>query len=402
MQYRTVSKNGDRLSILGFGCMRLPMKDGAIDEGRAIKQIRSAIDNGVNYLDTAWPYHAGHSERVLGLALKDGYRDKVKIATKLPSWLINSRADMDMYLNAQLDKLGVDHVDYYLLHALEGSLWDKIHNLGALEFLDAAKADGRIVNPGFSFHGLNEDFRRIIDAYEWIFCQIQYNYLDTKYQAGESGLKYAASKGIAAVIMEPLRGGNLALSEPPPAIAEILNEATVKRVPVEWALRWLWSQPEVAVVLSGMNDETQIEQNISIASSSYVGELSSEELKLIDRVARKYRELMKIGCTGCGYCMPCPANVSIPLCFEEFNRYGMFGKLDETKFRYALRMSGMLGDGTQGYASQCVKCGACMEKCPQGLKIPDALSEIAATFEDSEMPARLEQAKKIFKAKPTA
>jgi len=401
MQYRIVPKNGDALSVLGFGCMRLPMKEGAIDESRAVKQIRSAIDNGVNYVDTAWPYHAGQSERILGLALKDGYREKVKLATKLPSWLLNSRADMDAFLNAQLEKLGTGHIDYYLLHALDGGLWDKISSLGALEFLDKAKADGRVVGAGFSFHGLSEDFTRIVDAYDWTFCQIQYNYLDTKYQAGTEGLKYAASKKMAVIIMEPLRGGNLALPAPPLEVAAIWNESKVKRTPAEWALRWLWNQPEVTTVLSGMNDEANIAENLAVASTSRPGELSSSELKLIERVAEKYHELMKIGCTGCGYCMPCPANVAIPTCFEEYNKYGMFGKLDEARFRYTLRMSGILGDGTKGYASQCVKCGACMEKCPQGLKIPDALAEIAAAFEDSETPARLAQAMKIFKAKPS-
>ena len=330
MQYRTVPKNGDKLSVLGFGCMRLPMKEGAIDEPRAIKQIRSAIDQGVNYVDTAWPYHAGESERVLGLALKDGYREKVKLATKLPSWLINSRADMDIFLNAQLKKLGTSQIDYYLLHALDGGIWDKINALGALEFLDKAKEDGRIVNAGFSFHGLSNDFTKIIDAYNWTFCQIQYNYLDTEYQAGEKGLKYAASKKLAVIIMEPLRGGNLALPEPPPEVAAIWGESKIKRTPVEWAL--LWNQPEVTSVLSGMNDEANIEQNIAIASSSHQNELSSADLKLVERAAKKYHELMKVNCTGCGYCLPCPANVMIPLCFEEYNKYSMFGGLENAQF----------------------------------------------------------------------
>jgi uncharacterized protein len=401
MQYRQVTKNGDKLSVLGFGCMRLPMKDGAIDEARAIKQIRSAIDSGVNYVDTAWPYHAGQSERVLGLALKDGYREKVKLATKLPSWLLNSRSDMDLFLDTQLKKLGTDHVDYYLLHALDGGLWDRVNALGALEFLDKAKADGRIVNAGFSFHGLNEDFTRIVDAYDWTFCQIQYNYLDTEYQAGTKGLKYAASKRIAVIVMEPLRGGNLALPQPPPEVAAIWNESKTRRSPAEWALRWLWSQPEVTTVLSGMNDEANIAENLAVASSSRPGELSDEELKLVERAARKYHELMKVACTGCGYCMPCPKNVMIPMCFEEYNKYGMFGGLENSKFVYAFRLSGLIGDGKPGYASQCVRCGACMKKCPQRIKIPDALAEIAATFEDAETPARLAEALKIFKVKPS-
>lgn len=400
MQYRTVPKNGDKLSVLGFGCMRLPTQDGAVDEPRAVAQIRSAIDRGVNYVDTAWPYHAGHSERVLGLALRDGYREKVKLATKLPSWLLNSRADMDLFLNAQLKKLGTDHVDYYLLHALDGGLWDRIKALGALEFLDKARADGRIVNAGFSFHGLDGDFTRIVDAYDWTFCQIQYNYLDTDYQAGRKGLEYAAAKKIAVIVMEPLRGGSLALPQPPPDIAAIWNEAATRRTPAEWALRWLWSQPEVTTVLSGMNDEANIAENIAIASSSRPHDLSEAELALVERASRKYRELMKVTCTGCGYCMPCPAGVMIPLCFEEYNKYGMFGGIDTAKFMYAFRLSGQIGDGKAGYASQCVKCGLCMKKCPQGIRIPDVLADVVSTFEDAAMPARLAEALKIFKTRP--
>jgi predicted aldo/keto reductase-like oxidoreductase len=208
MLYRKVSKNGDELSILGFGCMRLPVKeDGSIDEERAAKQVRYAIDHGVNYVDTAWPYHMGESEPFLGRALADGYREKVKLATKLPSWLIEKRENMDTYLNAQLNKLQTDHIDYYLVHALVGDLWDAIEQRGVADFLDRAKTDGRIRNAGFSFHGAGEDFSRIVDAYDWDFCQIQYNFLDEKNQAGIAGLEYAASRGLGVIIMEPLRGG---------------------------------------------------------------------------------------------------------------------------------------------------------------------------------------------------
>ncbi len=380
MQYRIVPKNGDKLSILSFGCMRLPMKGTVVDEDRAVRQIRYAIDKGVNYFDTAWIYHQGQSERILGLALRDGYRQKVKIATKLPCWLINSRADMDFYLNAQIDKLGIECIDYYLLHGLDGGLWDKLHNLGIIEFLDNAKSDKRIVNAGFSFHGLSDDFTRIVDSYNWIFCQIQYNYLDTEYQAGRKGLKYAASKKIAVMIMEPLRGGTIALPTPPPKIASIWNEAKTKRTPAEWAFRWLWSQPEITTVLSGMNSESDIDENLAVADSSRVNELSASELNLIERVGKKYRELMKVNCTGCGYCMPCPANVMIPMCFEEYNKYSMFGNAENAMF-YKLRLSGQFGTGKPGYASQCISCGACMKKCPQHIRIPEALKEVASILE---------------------
>lgn len=395
MLYRTMPKNGDKLSALGFGCMRLPMQDGKVDEARAIAQIRSAIDGGVNYLDTAWPYHHGESEIVLGKALRDGYREKVKVATKLPSWLLKDRADMDRYLNAQLERLGVDCIDYYLVHALDGTLWDTVHGLGVLEFLETAKADGRIANIGFSFHGLAEDFKRIIDAYPWVFCQIQYNYLDETYQAGTEGLRYAAGKGIGVVIMEPLRGGNLGLITAPPAVQAIWDESPVRRTPVEWALRWVWNHPEVTLVLSGMNEEAHIVENLAIAGSAEAGSMTPQELELVARASAKYRELMKVRCTGCGYCMPCPMNVSIPMCFETYNKMHMFGNIQEGKFLYALRMSGEIGGEGPGYASQCVACGQCMENCPQHIAIPDVLAELAAELEGPDF-AQLQEAGRQF------
>jgi hypothetical protein len=388
-------KNGDTLSALGFGCMRLPMLDGKVDEARAIAQIRSAIDGGVNYVDTAWPYHHGESEIVLGKALRDGYREKVKVATKLPSWLVQDRADMDRYLNAQLERLGVACIDYYLVHALDGPLWDTVHGLGVLEFLDGAKADGRIANAGFSFHGLAEDFRRIIDAYPWVFCQIQYNYLDETYQAGTEGLRYAAGKDIGVIIMEPLRGGNLGLITAPPAVQAIWDESPVRRTPVEWALRWIWNHPEVTVVLSGMNEEAHIAENLAIAGSARAGSMTPQELELVARASDKYRELMKVRCTGCGYCMPCPMGVSIPMCFETYNKMHMFGNIEEGKFLYALRMSGEIGGEGPGYASQCVSCGQCMENCPQHIAIPDVLAELAAELEGPDF-AQLQEAGRQF------
>lgn len=396
MLYRNIPKTGDQLSILGFGCMRLPVtKEGQIDETRAIRQIRDSIDQGVNYLDTAWPYHAGESENVLGRALADGYRDKVNIATKLPSWMIKSREDMDTYLNAQLEKLRTDHIDYYLLHALAGKPWGHLESLGVADFLDSAKADGRIVNAGFSFHGFLEDFKRIVDSFPWEFCQIQYNILDEENQAGTQGLKYAAARDLGVVIMEPLRGGNLGLPKPPPAVEDVWKTAAVKRTPVEWALRWVWNHPEVTVVLSGMNEEAHIKENLAIAAQALPNSLTEDELTIVKTAAQTYKTLMKVGCTGCGYCMPCPSDVSIPNCFDVVNKLHMFGNKEEAKFLYAIRMSGMLS-GTPGYASQCVQCGECLEKCPQHIEIPDILERVAEEMEDADLEKRVAMGKKML------
>jgi predicted aldo/keto reductase-like oxidoreductase len=398
MRYRIMPKNGDRLSILGFGCMRLPIRDGRIDEERAIAQIRHAIDSGVNYVDTAWPYHGGESEPLLGKALRNGYRDKVRVATKLPSWLVKDRADMDRYLDAQLEKLGIDRIDYYLVHSLDGPLWDKMAAFGVNDFLDSAVADGRIVNAGFSFHGLRPDFRRIVDAYPWVFCQIQYNFLDREYQAGIEGLKYAAGQGLGVIVMEPLRGGNIGLAAPPPAVAAIWDESAVRRTPAEWALRWVWNHPQVTLLLSGMNEEAHIAENLAIADTAHAGALTGEELALVDRAGRMYQELMKVGCTGCGYCMPCPAGVMIPACFEVYNKMHMFGNPEEAKFIYALRMSDEILHSRPGYASQCVACGECRDKCPQHIPIPDVLADIAAEMEGPALQERVALGRQIFKA----
>ena len=396
MLYRKVPKNGDELSILGFGCMRLPVKEGQIDEPRAIRQIRSAIDRGVNYLDTAWPYHGGESEPLVGRALKGGYRERVKLATKLPSFLIKTRQDMDSYLNAQLKKLATGQIDYYLVHTLTGPVWDTLVQLGIHDFLDRAKAEGRIVNAGFSFHGLPEDFSRIVDDYPWDFCQIQYNFLDEEYQAGRAGLNYAAAKNLAVMVMEPLRGGNLGSPTQPPEVEKIWAEARTPRTPVGWALLWLWNHPEVTVVLSGMNEEAHIDENIALANQAYPGILNDSETALVSRVAKTYRKLMKVACTGCGYCMPCPANVAIPVCFEMYNKMHMFNEPDSARFGYAIRMSGDLTGGVSGYASQCVQCGQCVDKCPQQIPIPDVLTQVVADLEGEGLAERLATARKIM------
>ncbi|WP_419175574.1 aldo/keto reductase [Desulfosediminicola sp.] len=385
MLYRTMPQNGDKLSALGFGAMRLQLlEDGSVDEPRAIAQIRSAIDNGVNYIDTAYPYLGGQSETIVGKAIKDGYREKVKIATKLPRWLVEKREDMDRLLEEQLKKLDVDHIDYYLVHALDGNSWDHMVEVGIIDFLDTAVADGRIGNAGFSFHGVGDDFIRIVDAYPWVFCQIQYNFLDTQNQAGTRGLKYAAEKGLGVIIMEPLRGGNISLPVAPPEVQKIWDTATIKRSPVEWALRWVWDAPEVTVVLSGMNEEAHIKQNLAIASEAAAHTLTKEELALIEKAAAKYGDLMAVPCTGCGYCVPCPVGVRIPLCFEKLNHLHMFKDEMTAKYQYAVLLSDTMGTNP-GYASQCVECGECLEKCPQHIDIPEVLKQVVDELESDNM-----------------
>jgi uncharacterized protein len=379
MLYRTIAKTGERLSILGFGAMRLPQVGGKIDEARASRQIRHAIDRGVNYVDTAWGYHRGASEPFLGRALTDGYREKVRLATKLPHWAVGTREDMDRFLARQLERLRTDHIDYYLIHSLDGPGWQRMRDLGVVDFLDKAKRDGRIVNRGFSYHGSRGDFKEVVDAYDWDMCQIQYNYLDEQNQAGREGLEYAAAKGLGLVVMEPLRGGKLG-SGLPPEVQAIFQEADVKRTPAEWALRWVWNHPGVTVVLSGMNDENHIEENLRIAGEAQPNSLTSKELDLVRRAAQAYTGLMKIGCTGCQYCMPCPAGVDIQGCFEAYNQVHMSGDKRLTGFFYAARMGGVMA-GKASNASLCKECGNCVKACPQGLAIPDLLKDVSREFE---------------------
>jgi uncharacterized protein len=395
MLYRKMPKNRDELSILGFGCMRLPIKDGKIDEERATQQVRYAINNGVNYIDTAWPYHMGESEPLLGRALSEGYREKVKLATKLPSWTVKSHEDMDRILNIQLERLRTNHIDYYLVHGLVGALWDKMEKLNVLDFLERAKKEGRIINAGFSFHGSIDDFKRIVDAYPWEFCQIQYNFLDEKNQAGTEGLEYAAKKALGVIIMEPLRGGKLT-NPIPPSVQDLWNESPVKRTPAEWALRWIWNHPEVTVVLSGMNEEAHIEENLKIANEAYPNSLTEAELQLVKRVEKKYRELMKVGCTGCRYCSPCPSGVDIAGCFEIYDNFCLSGNEKEAKLMYAAKPGGIIRGDIPGYASQCVQCGQCIEKCPQHLDIPTFLKFVAEEFEGKDIRGWKIMAKKVF------
>jgi predicted aldo/keto reductase-like oxidoreductase len=378
MQYRTVPKNGDKLSVLGFGCMRLPLKGEAIDEERAIKQIRYAIDNGVNYVDSAPPYHGGESEKVLGKALSNGYRQKVKVATKLSPFLLNKPEDMQKMLNTQLQKLQTDHIDYYLLHGLDETFWKKLQGFGALKFVQKAQADGKVVNVGFSFHGTQQTFKEIIQANDWAMCQIQYNFLDEHLQAGTEGLKYAASQKLAVMVMEPLRGGALA-GKLPSEVEQLYENAKIQRSPAEWALRWVWNHPEVTVVLSGMNQKKQITENIKTAKTALPNAMTAEELAVVKKAAQAYRRLVKVPCTGCQYCMPCPNGVNIPGNFNVYNDYCMFGNQQSSRGMYEMLLRGRLS-GKRSDAALCQECGKCVERCPQHILIPQKLKEVAATL----------------------
>jgi len=394
MQYRTVPKTGERLSALGFGLMRLPQKNGGIDEERTIRQIRRAIDAGVNYLDTAPLYHFGRSEPILARALSDGYREKVNIATKLPPWAVRNRSDMDQILEAQLKTLGTNQIDYYLLHSLARESWAKMRSLGVLDFLNDAKQAGKIRNAGFSFHGDTATFKEIVDSYGWEFCQIQFNYLDEVTQAGAEGLRYAASHNLAVIVMEPLRGGNLAKSVPA-GVQTLWDSAGVKRSPAEWGLRWVWNHPEVTVVLSGMNDEADIEENLRTAESALPGGLSMAELDLIGRVRDTYRSLMKVGCTGCSYCMPCPAGVNIPECFALYNSVYLFPKNRDSKLLYLARHGGLIGE--PAFAGLCMNCGKCQKICPQHIAVPDRLKEVSKIMEGHGFKFKVKVAKGAFR-----
>jgi predicted aldo/keto reductase-like oxidoreductase len=377
MLYREMGKTGDKLSILGYGCMRFPKKDRKIDESRTERQIISAIEQGVNYFDTAYVYKG--SETVLGKILAKGYRNKVKLATKLPLFMVHSRKGMEAILDTQLQRLQTDHIDYYLMHCLNSKEgWQRLKAIGVEEFLFKAKQAGKINHIGFSYHGDSGQFKAVVDDYPWEFCQIQYNYMDENTQAGLEGLKYAGAKGLGVVIMEPLRGGLLA-GKMPPQIQAVWDQAEIKRTPAEWALRWIWNHPEVTVVLSGMNEEAHIEENIRIAGDSYAQSLSASELDSIAMVKELLTGMLRVGCTACGYCLPCPAGVNIPLCFAYYNTKHLFGSRSP-QVQYIGMLGGMDG-GTPAYSSLCRQCGQCEKHCPQHLPIRRHLKEVAKDME---------------------
>ena len=376
MNYRT-DKYGNKLSALGYGCMRFPKKAGKIDMAETEKLIRHAVDSGVNYFDTAYIYPG--SEAALGEILeKTGLRSKVNIATKLPHYLIRSRDGLDKLFNEELRRLRTDYVDYYLMHMLNDlDTWNRLKTMGIEEWIAEKKASGAIRQVGFSYHGNTDTFCSLIDAYDWEFCQIQYNYLDEHTQAGRRGLLHAHNKGIPVVIMEPLRGGRLVDLLPEKAKA-IFADHPVKRSPAEWGLRWLWDQKEVTVVLSGMGHMDMLRENIRVASETAIGSLTGEEMSLYAQVVQAINENVKVGCTGCGYCQPCPKGVDIPGTFAAYNRW--CGEEKFGGFMDYIKCTTLRKNATA--ASNCVGCGKCEKHCPQGIEIRKELENVKRDLED--------------------
>jgi hypothetical protein len=375
VKYRKFGGLDWNVSALGFGAMRLPALDNdfsQIDEPKTVQMIRYAIDHGVNYIDTAYGYHRGNSEIVIGKALLDGYRQKVKIATKLPCHDVIATENFDRCLNEQLKRLKTDTIDFYLLHHLNQLVWPKMRKLKILEWADKAIADGRIGYFGFSFHDNFELFKEIIDSYNWTLCQIQYNFADENFQAGTQGLLYAHNKGLAVVVMEPIKGGRLL--RPPENIAKLWEQSTIKRTPQEWALRWVWNHPEVAVTLSGMNSLEQVMENIKYANYSQPNNLSLKEREIIERVRDAYRSLNPVPCTACRYCVPCPNGVDIPRVFEFYNEAVTYNDVSRRRFMYGDK--NMIKNEQR--ADMCTKCGQCLDKCPQKIDIPEMLEKAHA------------------------
>jgi len=375
MQYRT-DKYGNQLSVLGFGCMRFQRKQGKIDMVLAEQQLLQAFEGGVNYYDTAYIYPG--SEAAIGeIFEKNGIREKLYIATKLPHYLIKSRETIDKIFNEELKRLRTDYVDYYLMHMLtDVAAWERMKSLGILDWLEEKKKSGAIRQVGFSYHGGSEEFCALVDAYDWDFCQIQYNYMDEHSQAGRKGLNHAHAKGLPVIIMEPLRGGKLVTGIPEEAKKRMARH-TPGYTPAQWAFRWLWDQPEVTVVLSGMNTAEMVADNLRTASDCRVGELGQPEQEMLQQVVKAINAKMKVGCTGCGYCMPCPKGVNIPGTFANFNRRyqeGWFSALREHFMGTALREK-------SAAAYNCVGCGKCEQHCPQGIQIRKHLKEASKKLE---------------------
>jgi predicted aldo/keto reductase-like oxidoreductase len=382
LKYRPFGKTNWQVSILGFGTMRLPQNStnyADINQPEAIKLIRYAIDNGVNYIDTAYVYHDGQSEVVVGKALADGYREKVKIATKMPVFSVEKKEDLDTIFETQLKRLQTDSIDFYLLHALMKPTWAKVKQLEIIEWAENKIAQGQIDHLGFSFHDEYEVFKEIIDGYDdWSFCQIQYNYLDEHYQAGKAGLRYAAQKGLGVVVMEPLAGGMLAV-KPPAEIQREWDRTGKKRTPADWALQWIWNQPEVTTLLSGMNAVAQVEENLASAQNSGPNILSPLELNALSRSRELFQQVGYIGCSKCHYCNKCPQGIDIPLNLAYLNQYA--SKRSAPKAQEKIKQKYNQEVATAQRANNCIQCGQCENLCPQHLPVRKLLSEVAATLQ---------------------
>ena len=381
MRYRQLGKTGVDLSILGFGCMRLPTigdKPEKIDYSQATELLHFAIDQGVNYVDTAYFYHAavfgqrGESEPFVGEALAGGWRKKVHLATKLPLFIVRQREQMDAFLTEQLERLKTDYFDFYLLHGLNGAMWDRMRDLGVREFMDKKKAEGTIRFPAFSFHGKAGDFIRICDEYDWAFAQIQYNYMDRDFQAGYTGLAYAADKGIGVVVMEPLKGGKLAQNLPS-KMTSIFNVSPIKRSPAEWALRFVWNEPGVTSLLSGMNSMEQVVENIRTADDGIANSLGKNDLLMFASLQEAMKKGIKADCTACRYCMPCAAGVDIPDVLAALNNAAVWN--DQNPWATGYTVIG-------GKAGKCTGCKACEEVCPQELPIASLMKEAVSVFKE--------------------
>ncbi|MCR4922481.1 MAG: aldo/keto reductase [Lachnospiraceae bacterium] len=376
MNYR--NNNGEKdLSALGFGCMRFKKKGNGFDMEEIEKEIMHAIDMGVNYFDTAYIYPG--SEQALGSVLsKNKVRDKVNIASKLPHYMMKTRAEMEKYFNEQLSRLKTDHIDYYLMHMLpDKASWESLKERGALEFLNELKKEGKIRKLGFSYHGNSDNFIELLNDHDWDFCQIQYNYMDENSQAGRRGLEAAGKKGIPVIIMEPLRGGRL-VNDLPKGAEKAIKESERGYSPAEWSLRWLWDQKYVSVVLSGMNSMEMLKENIRIASDTEVGSFTEEDHKTIEKIKKAFEENIKVPCTGCSYCMPCPQGVDIPGNFRCFNV--SYTDSYFNGFREYFMCTTMKRKPTN--ASKCIECGKCERHCPQGIHIREELKKVKKRYEN--------------------
>ena len=375
MKYRK-DKYGNDLSILGYGCMRFPKKHGKIVMDIAEQLLLRAVDQGINYYDTAYIYPG--SEAALGeIFEKNNLRSRVNIATKLPHYLIKNSQGLNKLFEEELRRLRTDYIDYYLMHMLNDiEAWQRLREMGIEQWLEQKKASGAIRQVGFSYHGNTDMFCKILDAYDWDFCQVQYNYLDEHSQAGRKGVEYARSKGIPVIIMEPLRGGKLVGLLPEKA-KQIIADYPVKRTPAEWGLRWLWDQEEVTVVLSGMGSDFMLEENLKIASASEIDQIPEEERDLYAQVVRAINETVKVGCTGCGYCQPCPMGVDIPGAFAAYNRW--YGEDKKNAFMDYLKCTTFRKNSTG--AGNCIGCGKCEKHCPQGIAIRKELQEVQKVLE---------------------